>query len=226
MNKYIIGNWKCNPTNKKEAKNLFDSLSKKISQQKGIEVAVCPPFVYLSYFPQKGIIKLGAQNCFWEEKGLYTGEISSLQLKDLGCKYVIVGHSERRQYQIETDYIVNRKIKAVLASGMVPIMCIEKDSQITGGLKGLSNNDIKKVIIAFEPIGAIGTGKAYDVEAAKRMKDLIKRKVKMEIPVLYGGSINSSNAKDYVVEAGFDGLLIGGASLKSDEFSRIIKSLI
>ena len=225
MQKYIIGNWKCNPINKKEAKNLFDSLSKKISQQKGIEVVICPPFVYLSYFPGKGIMKLGSQDCFWENKGSYTGEISPSQLKDLGCKYVIIGHSERRKHQEETDYIINRKIKSVLSAGMTPIMCIEKDSQIKGGLKGLSNGDIKKVIIAFEPIAAIGTGKAYDIESAKRIRNLIKKKVKMEIPVLYGGSVDSSNARDYIVNATFDGLLIGGASLKPDEFSKIIKSL-
>ncbi|MFH1582574.1 MAG: triose-phosphate isomerase [bacterium] len=226
MKKYIVGNWKCNPPNQKEAKNLFDSLSKKIAQQKRIETIICPPFVYLPYFSGKGAIKLGSQDCFWEEKGAYTGEISPLQIKDLGCKYAIIGHSERRKYQGETDYIVNRKIKSLLAVGLTPIMCIEKDSQIAGGLRGLSKKEIQKVIIAFEPVSAIGTGKAYDVGDAKIARNIIKKKVKMEIPVLYGGSVNSSNAKDYIIDAAFDGLLIGGASLKSDEFSKIIKSLI
>jgi triosephosphate isomerase len=213
--KYIIGNWKCNPTSSKEAEKLFESLAKNIPNIQGTQTVICPPFVYL---PLASGLVLGAQDCFWEEKGAYTGEISPAQLKDLGCSYVLIGHSERRKYQKETDAILNQKVKAALSAGLMPVLCIEKLLQLKTGLKGLSQKDIDNMLIAFEPVSAIGTGKPYDLKAAKKMAADIKKRVKA--PVLYGGSVNSSNAKEYL-KAGYDGLLVGGASLKEEEFFKI-----
>jgi triosephosphate isomerase len=214
--KYIIGNWKCNPAKEKEARELFDSLTRNIPSAENVETVICPPFVYLPF--GKGLV-LGAQDCFWEQKGAYTGEISPVQLKDLGCRYVIIGHSERRKYQKESD-VLNKKIKAAISAGLVPVFCIEKESQIQSGLKGLLKPEIERIIVAFEPVSAIGTGKPYGAREAKKMLDKIKEKV--SVPVLYGGSVNSSNAKDYF-DVGYDGLLVGGASLEAVEFLKIAK---
>ncbi len=212
----IVANWKMNPASLKEAKNLFDSVKKGVRNIKNVEVVLCPPFVYLPALSERGlasVIKLGAQDCFWEESGAFTGEVSPRQLKNLGVKYVILGHSERRKYlKEETDEIVSRKLGACLKVGLKPILCVEKLSQ----LKGIK----KDIIVAFEPISAIGTGKAFDVEKAKSARKAIKNNF-----VLYGGSLNSENAKDYIEKAGFKGLLIGGASLKGKEFIKIIKSV-
>jgi len=212
----IVANWKMNPASLKEAKNLFDSVKKGVRNIKNVEVVLCPPFVYLPALSERGlasVIKLGAQDCFWEESGAFTGEVSPRQLKNLGVKYVILGHSERRKYlKEETDEIVSRKLGACLKVGLKPILCVEKLSQ----LKGIK----KDIIVAFEPISAIGTGKAFDVEKAKSARKAIKNNF-----VLYGGSLNSENAKDYIEKAGFKGLLIGGASLKGEEFIKITKSV-
>ncbi|MFH1841473.1 MAG: triose-phosphate isomerase [Candidatus Nealsonbacteria bacterium] len=222
-NIFVVGNWKCNPVDSTEAKRIFEAILKGASKKKGMEVVLCPPFVFLSSLKSKGI-KLGAQNCFWEERGAYTGEISVSMLKDAGCQYVIVGHSERRKYQLENDLEINKKIKAVLNQGLTAILCVEKESQIKDDLKGIS--DFSRLIVAFEPVSAIGTGKAYDVESARKTNLLIRERLKEKIPVLYGGSVNLNNAKDYIDKAGYDGLLIGGVSLKPDEFNKITKILI
>ena len=221
MKTLIVANWKMNPASLKEAKNLFDSVKQGIKKacpehSRRVEVVVCPPFIYLSALNERGfasIIKLGAQDCSWEEKGAFTGEVSPRQLKNLGVKYVILGHSERRKYFEETDEIVSRKLMACLKVGLKPILCVEKLSQ----LKGIK----KDIIVAFEPVSAIGTGKAFSVEKAKSARKAIKNNF-----VLYGGSVNSENAKDYIEKAGFKGLLIGGASLKGKEFIEIIKSVV
>ena len=235
MKNLIVGNWKMNPESLKEAQKLFNSIKSGKS-----EFIVCPPFVYLSSL--KG--KLGAQNCFYEDKGAYTGEISASMLKNLGCEYVIIGHSERRQYFKENNEIVNKKIKKALSLGLKPILCIgetekereeEKTDQIIKdeiiyGLEGIPAS--KAPIIAYEPIWAIGTGNACDVEEAQRMGLLIRKivsktynlSVSKNLCLLYGGSVNSSNASSYLKEAGFNGLLVGGASLKADEFNKIINA--
>ena len=215
MKSLIVANWKMNPASLKEAKNLFDSVKQGIRNTKKVEAVVCPPFIYLSALNKRGFasaINLGAQDCFWEESGAFTGEVSPRQLKDLGVKYVIIGHSERRKYFEETDEIVSRKLKACLKVGLRPILCVEKLSQ----LKGIK----KDIIVAFEPVSAIGTGEAFSVEKAKSARKAIKNNF-----VLYGGSVSSKNAKDYIEKAGFKGLLIGGASLKGKEFIKIIKSV-
>jgi len=216
MKKLIVGNWKMNPQTPLKAKQLFTSVKRGIKNVKNVEIVICPPFVYIDGLRKTaGNLQLGSQNCFWEEKGAFTGEISPLMLKSLGVKYVIIGHSERRKYLKETDEALNKKIQAALRAGLKPILCIDKISQVPKKVKGFS-------AVAYEPLFAIGTGKACSPERAKKMRLLIMKKAK--VPVLYGGSVNSQNAKDYIKKAGFQGLLVGGASLKSKEFIEIIKN--
>ena len=235
---FVVGNWKMNPLSLKQAKGLFDSIKrgfKSVKKTKKVEVVLCPPFVYLatlgaSSFARRkasyGGLAFGSQNCFWEEKGAFTGEISPLMLKDLGCKYVIVGHSERRKYFQETDSMINKKIKIVLKMGLTPILCIDKISQIKKGMKGILGKEIKKIIVAFEPIWAIGTGKACGYKEGKEFNILMKKVLGKNHPTLYGGSANSKNALGYIKESGFHGLLLGGASLKSKEFLKIVKLMV
>jgi len=227
--KLIIGNWKMNPLSLAEAKKLFNDIKRGIKAVKN-EVIVCPPFSYLYCLLGRGF-KLGAQNCFWEEKGPYTGEISPKMLKDLGVEYVIIGHSERRMHLDESDKIINRKLKAALKAGLKPILCIgEKRGenvekiisyQLKNDLQGILKNDLNKIIIAYEPIWAIGTGNFCEAQKAKQTMDFIKSKIKTK--VLYGGSVNSKIADCYT-KNGFDGLLVGGASLNAKEFIKIAKN--
>jgi triosephosphate isomerase len=224
MRPLIIANWKSNPTSSKEAKKIFNLVKKGTKDVGNAEVVICPPFIYLSELKTDGLkLKLGGQNCFWEEKGAFTGEISPKMLKDFKVSYVIVGHSERRKYQKETDGTINKKIKAVLAEGMKAVLCVDRISQIKKGLGGISRKELKNLILAYEPLFAIGTGKPCSPEKAKKMRLQIKKNLKGNNPVLYGGSVNSQNAKDYIKEAGFQGLLVGGASLKPKEFVRLVK---
>ena len=206
MKPLIVANWKCNPTTLEEAKKIF-----KKANFPGAEVVICPPFIYLSSLGAKG-----AQDCFWEEKGAYTGEISPKMLRDLGVEYVIIGHSKRRKYLKETYKMINKKMKAVIKAGLKPILCIDKISQLPAKKQ-------KGLIIAYEPLFAIGTGKPCSLGRAKKMRVLIQRKMGKNIKILYGGSVNSQNAKDYIKKADFSGLLVGGASLKPQEFLDIIK---
>jgi len=210
----IVANWKCNPATLKEARRLFSAV-------KRTKAVVCPPFVYLSALKANG-----AQDVFWEKGGAYTGEISPLMLKDAGVKYVIVGHSERRKYQKETDEIISKKVKTALDAGLRVILCVDKISQIEKDLKLIKNWKLKteNLAIAYEPLFAIGTGKPCSIKKAKQMRKAIQKKIKKSVPVLYGGSVNSQNARGYIREAGFNGLLVGGASLKAKEFIDIIKA--
>lgn len=218
-----------NPFSLAEAKRLFNDIKRGIKVVKN-EVIVCPPFSYLCCLLGGGF-KLGAQNCFWEEKGPYTGEISPKMLKDLEVEYVIIGHSERRMHLGETDKTINRKLKAALKAGLKPILCVgEKkgenskkiiESQLSLDLSGIPKKDLRKIIIAYEPIWAIGTGNFCEVQKAKQTMGFIKSKIKTK--VLYGGSVNSKIA-DYYTKNGFDGLLVGGASLNAKEFIKIAKN--
>lgn len=222
MKPLIIANWKCNPVTLNEAKKLFDLIKKGIKSMKNTEVVICPPFVYLPNLGASVSVKgfrglcLGSQDVFWKEKGAFTGEISTLMLKNLGCVYVIIGHSERRRYFCETDEMINKKIKAVIAAGLKPVLCVAGLSQLKKSLKGIA----QKVIIAYEPVFAIGTGESCSIVTAKKMRNAIKYPF-----VLYGGSVNSRNAGDYIEKAGFQGLLVGGASLNKEEFIKILKAL-
>jgi len=231
MKKLIVANWKCNPTTRSEAEKLFDSINKGVKDME-VETVICPPFVFLGL--GSGI--LGAQDSFYEEKGAYTGEVSVAMLKDLGCQYVIVGHSERRKYFNETNKEVNKKVKAVLGAGLTPIVCIgeteeERENNKTEEIlkkeikDGLEEVDFAKIIVAYEPIWAIGTGNACDVEEAQRMREVIQKMTSKNIKILYGGSANASNAKSYL-GVGFDGLLVGGASLKAPEFIKIVEQSV
>ncbi len=196
METLIVANWKSNPQTLAEAKSLFNAV-------KNTRAIICPPFVYLAALKAKG-----AQNVFWKEKEACTGEVSPLMLKNLGLKYVIIGHSERRRNLKETDEMADKKIKACLRVGLKPILCVENVSQAKGW---------KNIIIAFEPISAIGTGKPISWQKAKKIRESLARFK----TVLYGGSVNAKNAKDYIQKAGFQGLLVGGASLNAKEFAKI-----
>lgn len=228
----IVANWKMNPKSLAEAKKLFNSISAKIKNAKRVEVVICPPFVYLSSLASQqdpsSAISFGGQSCFWENPptggGAFTGEVSPLMLKNLGCQYVIVGHSERRRHQKETDEMVNKKIKAALKAKLKAILCIDKISQLGRDLKGISNNDFKNIIVAYEPLFAVGTGKFCSPKKAKNIRQLIRKKLGENINVLYGGSANSNNASSYLREAKMQGLLVGGASLNPREFLRIVRN--
>jgi len=239
MKPLIVANWKTNPSSLKEAEKLLESIKKEVLAAKKVKIVICPPFLYLSTcienFPQ---ISFGAQDCFWEKGGAFTGEISPLMLKNLGCQYVILGHSERRIYLKETDQMINKKIKATLGENLVPIFCVgesEKEKK-QGKTFRVLENQLKKGLwgikaqsfyLAYEPIWAIGTGRPCSPAEAKTVAIFLRKKLSSfgKFGILYGGSVNSKNAKAYIVEAKMDGLLVGGASLNPKEFAGIIKSL-
>jgi len=221
MKKFVVANWKCNPTTFAKAKQLFSLIKKGLKDVKKTEVIICPPSVYLKEIKklQKGM-KLGAQNSCWEEKGAFTGEISPVTLKSLGCKYVILGHSERRKYFSENNALINKRLKSALRAGLKPILCIDSILQLKEGLKGVLK---QKIIIAYEPVWAIGTGKTPSFKQAKLFNNKIKKIVGEDVIVLYGGSVNSKNVKGFIAKSGFNGILAGGASLKPKEFVKIVK---
>jgi len=223
MKKLVIANWKCNPTTLIKAKQLFNSVKKGLQNIQNTEVVICPPFVYLEVISRlrKGL-KLGAQNCCWAEKGAFTGEVSPAMLKNLGCEYIILGHSERRKYLCETDNLINQRLKAVLKKRLKPVLCIDNISQIQKGLKGVAK---QKVIIAYEPVWAIGTGKTPSFKQARLFNNKIKKIMGNNAIILYGGSVNSHNIKGFIIESGFNGVLAGGASLRPKELISIVQAV-
>ena len=239
MKVLVVGNWKCNPVSLVEAKQLFNLIKRGLKNIKKVEVVICPPFIYIPTFQHSNIltIKLGAQDCFWEKKGAYTGEISPTMLKDLGCQYVLLGHSERKRLG-ETDEIINKKLKAALSAKLNPIFCLgetekERDegeiqnilkSQLEKGLNKISKKEIKNIVIAYEPVWAIGTGNPCHPSEAKKVLLFLRKFFKKNL-ILYGGSVNSKNATPYIKEANFQGFIIGGASLNAKEFIKIVKNL-
>ena len=239
---YLIGNWKMNPTTQEGASLLIQNTARGVSDNiKGekIRVVICPPYQYLHFLEKyRDNIYSGAQNCFFEESGAYTGEVSAKMLKGMGCSFVIIGHSERRAMG-EDDTMVNKKATAVLKEGLSPIIAIgdkDKDKQegedtvsnvlkfqLTKALEGVSTSQAKNVIIAYEPVWAIGTGKTPDPDDILMVRILIQKElVKMydntgkSIPILYGGSANSENALFLIKDTGMNGLLVGGASIKNN----------
>ncbi len=234
---FVAGNWKMN-TSKAEAAALIEGLKKNLgSSALPIEVAVCPPFVYLDAVSQLlagSPIKLGAQNLYYEAKGAFTGEISPGMLKDVGCTYVIIGHSERRHTigSGECDCMINKKVVAALASGLLPILAIgetleQRDAnetesvltqQLNGGLKGLTPEQMAKVTIAYEPVWAIGTGRTASPQQAqdahvhirKVLAEMFSEDVAAATTIQYGGSMNAGNAADLLGQPDVDGGLIGG----------------
>lgn len=244
----IAGNWKMNKTIT-EAIELANGLMRNLIDTQGVDIVLCPPYTSLSDVSEiinDSNIELGAQNIHWEEKGAFTGEISSSMLKDVGAKFVIIGHSERRQYFSETNEGVNKKISAALNAGLTPIVCVgenlkERESgaafdvikdHIVNGLKNLNAEDALKLVIAYEPVWAIGTGKnatpqqAQEVHAfiRKLLSDAYGADAAENIRIQYGGSIKPANATDLMSQPDVDGGLIGGASLDIDSFTQIVKA--
>lgn len=234
-----------------EALDLVKALRENSAVQEETELVVIPPFTALSEIrkaTEGSKVQLGAQNMFWEEKGAFTGEISPGMLKDAGCQYVVIGHSERRQYFGETDEIVNKKIKAALAHDLRPIMCIGEsleerereetikkvETQITGGLKDLTEKEFSRIIIAYEPIWAIGTGLTATPEQAEEVHRFIRDKLLERYGkemasyaiILYGGSVKPDNTFSLLKEEDINGALVGGASLEADSFIQIAKESI
>ena len=243
--KVIAGNWKMNML-PNEAIKFIEELTPLVKDTKN-EVIICVPYTDLFYtllHVQGTNIKVGAQNMHWEEKGAYTGEISGKMLKSIGVEYVIIGHSERRQYFAETDETVNEKIKAALSNELKPIVCVgetleqrEKGitneiitNQIEKAFNGIEVKDLEKIIIAYEPIWAIGTGKTATkedanntiIEIRKKLSEIYGQNEAERVIIQYGGSVKSSNAKELFEMSDIDGGLVGGASLKADEFSKIV----
>lgn len=243
--KVIAGNWKMNMLPDATIR-FIDELTPLVKSTQS-EVILCVPYTDLFYAlltAQNTNIKIGAQNMHWEESGAYTGEVSAQMLKSIGVEYVIIGHSERRQYFNETDETVNKKIKSAFNAGLKPIVCVgesleERESgkavekvtnQVKLALEGLTENQVEDVIIAYEPIWAIGTGKTATSEDANNMIKQIRQEISKlygqivaeRVIIQYGGSVKSSNSKELFSTSDIDGALVGGASLKSDEFAKIV----
>jgi triosephosphate isomerase len=240
----VAGNWKMNTT-VADAEQLVLDMMEKLDRIEGVEKVICPPFVSLvaiSMMLQGSSIELGAQNMYFEAEGAYTGEISPLMLRDL-CEFVILGHSERRWYFGETDEMINKKVKAALANRLKPILCIGerlaeneagKTQEVVSRQLTKSLNDVEPVrdlVVAYEPVWAIGTGKAATGEQAAAtvrfirdvLAELWNKGVAQNLRILYGGSVTSANIAEFVCRPEIDGALVGGASLRADEFVSIVK---
>ncbi len=245
----IAGNWKMHKT-VAEAVEFVRELRGMVSTVRDqVEIAVCPPFTALSPVAKAlegSNIKLGAQHCHWERSGAFTGEVAAPMLAEIGCTFVVAGHSERRQYFGETDDSVNRRAKAALAHALSPIVCVGEtldereagstlavvERQVRGGLKGLTGQDAKKLVVAYEPVWAIGTGRvatsaqAQQVHAHIRglLGELFGAAAASGVRIQYGGSVKPDNAAELMAQPDIDGALVGGASLKADDFSKIVKA--
>ena len=234
-----------------EAIELANNLNRNLYDVETVEIVICPPFTALDEISEivTGTnIKLGAQNMHWEKEGSFTGEVSAPMLKDLGCEYVILGHSERRQFFSETNEMVNKKVKAALANNLTPIVCvgerIEERKQnktfqvvkdhVINSLKDLTIEELLKVVIAYEPVWAIGTGLTATPQQAQEVHSYIRgllneisdKQTAQDITIQYGGSVKPDNIKDLIKEKDIDGALVGGASLNADSFIKIVKNSI
>ena len=246
---FIAGNWKMN-LDRASAAALAKGLAKEAEEVDGVDLAVCPPSVYLDAVGRAvagSKVSLGAQNVYHQPQGAFTGEISVSMLRDLGCEYVILGHSERRHVLGETDEDVNQKVHAALGAGLEPIVCVgellvEREegrtlevirSQFDGSLAGLSAEQMLRVVIAYEPVWAIGTGRVASPEQAeevhldlrKMLQDRYNEEVADTVRVQYGGSVKPENAAELLSQPNIDGALVGGASLKVDSFMGIVSGL-
>lgn len=244
----IAGNWKLNNTSQ-EAVELVTLLKRQVGDITGVDIVVCPVATALSDVRDvlnESNIGLGAQDVYWEDSGAFTGEVSAPLLKDAGVQYVIIGHSERRRYFGETDETVNKKIKAALRHGLTPIVCIGEvlqerednrtfevlQKQCEGGFAGLTAEEIEKIIIAYEPVWAIGTGRTATPEQAQEAHHFIRGllaklydgDVAQTVRIQYGGSVKPENSAALMSQPDIDGALVGGASLKADSFAGIIKN--
>ena len=244
MKKLIFGNFKMN-MDIKQTEEYSDGLLPKIANSKN-EIAIFPPFTNLMFAKQKftsSKVLLGAQNLSSEINGPFTGEVSASMLKNVGVNYVLVGHSERRKLFLEKNETLNKKIKMALSQGLKVVLCVGEtkyertnkkykeviEKEISEGLKGLYENELKNIIIAYEPVWAIGTGLVPNNKQIEEIAKIIREEISKEynssagknIKILYGGSVNSQNAKQFACLDGINGLLVGGASLKIDEFAKI-----
>jgi triosephosphate isomerase len=242
----IAGNWKMHKT-RDEARALVRAIREGCGDLTRREIVIAPPFTALAAAEEEiqgSEIALAAQNVHWEENGAFTGEISASMLKDAGCEMVILGHSERRQYFGETDELINRKVRAVLRAGLQPIICIgetlaERESgkheetvskQLDGGLDGLTDDDLLRIIFAYEPVWAIGTGRTASPETAEEMHGYIRGRLLEKfggnaetVRILYGGSVKPENIDTLMRQPDIDGALVGGACLEAESFLRIIR---
>jgi len=246
----IAGNWKMNK-NIGESIDLANSIKRSVYDIEEVEMVICPPYTSLSDVKEvlmETNVKLGAQDCYWEHEGAFTGEISASMLKDVGCSYVIIGHSERRQFFGETNETINKKAVALLKEGLKPIVCVGEKLQerksgktfdvvkdhVTNSLAGLSDEDMFKTVIAYEPVWAIGTGVNATKEQAqevheyirKLLKDMFGEEIAKAVRIQYGGSVKPDNIKDLILQEDVDGALVGGASLKADSFVQIVKNCL
>lgn len=241
--KLVVGNWKMNPASFKDAEKLFSNIAKNLKNIKKTEVVIAPPYVFIEKLSKikTGKVKLGAQNAFYEKSGAFTGEVSFKMLENMKVKYAILGHSERRELG-ETNTEINKKIKSVLSAGMTPVLCVgEKDrdenheylnvisNQITECLFGLSKNNITDVVIAYEPVWAIGKGAVREatgsefLEVSIYIKKVLSDKFKnSNVTMLYGGSVHPENSKEFLMEGKADGFLVGRDSLDPKKFLEII----
>jgi triosephosphate isomerase len=244
--KLICGNWKLHKTIA-ESVELATAIKNAVGPLRDVEVAVAPVFTALHAVAKRlegSAVALAAQNCFWEDSGAWTGEVSAPLLKDVGCKYVIIAHSERRQHFGETDAAANLKVRAALRHGLDPILCVgetlaERDAgeafhvvgrHLDGGLIEVTPKDAERLVIAYEPVWAIGTGRTATPQQAQEVHAFIRGKlaerfgeVAQRIRIQYGGSVKPDNAALLMDQPDIDGALVGGASLKADDFLKIVK---
>ncbi len=247
---FVAGNWKMNK-NVREAVDLINSLKREIGDVAEVDVAVCPTFVCLAEAVDtagESNIRVGAQNMYWEANGAFTGEVAPGMLKDIGVTYVILGHSERRQFFGDTNETVNKKIRAALAHGLLPIVCIGESldereagqtmdvikTQCEGSLHGLTAAEMEKITLAYEPIWAIGTGKTATSAQAQEVHAFIRgwlnkafgAETADAVRIQYGGSVKAENTVELLSQPDIDGALVGGASLKADSFVGIIRNAV
>jgi len=246
MKYLIVANWKMNPKSRKEVAQFIRLFKKGAGRIRNADVIIAPPFPYIPFIPKSGRYALGAQNLFWESEGSFTGEVSGNMLKEFGVRYAIVGHSERRRHLGETDEMVNKKLKQVLAIGIRPILCVgelKRDSegaffsfikkQIESAFHRVKADDAPRVIIAYEPIWAIGTGRPARPEDAREASLFIKKtiaslyglKTARKIRVLYGGSVDGKNAGAFLKEREVAGLLVGRESRHAEKFLAILQCI-
>ncbi|MCX5668421.1 MAG: triose-phosphate isomerase [Candidatus Omnitrophica bacterium] len=246
----IAGNWKMNK-NISESIDLANSIKRSLYDIEEVEIVICPPFTSLSdvnEITMETNIKLGAQDCFWEKEGAFTGEVSAGMLKSVGCEYCIIGHSERRQFFGETNETVNKKLKVLLKENIKPIVCVgekleERKSgrtfdvikdHVVNSLAGISKEEMVRTVIAYEPVWAIGTGvnatKEQAEEAHKYIRTLLGQMhgddVAKSVRIQYGGSVKPENIKELILQEDVDGALVGGASLKADSFVQLVKNCL
>src|SRR5579875_4095589 len=248
--KFVAGNWKMFTTSA-TARQLAAAVVRGLGDEQGVAVAICPPFPYLSIVAetlQGSRVVLGAQNCYHEQEGAFTGEVSPAMLVDVGCRYVILGHSERRHKLGETDAFINRKVHAALAAGLDVILCLGEtleerqanrteavlDTQLNGSLAGLDAAALQHVLLAYEPVWAIGTGQNATPQQAQDAHAFVRGRIRERfgeesasaLPIQYGGSVKPDNAASLFSQADVDGGLIGGASLNADHFLAIVRAAL